>query len=180
MQVQEVVDYLLDKIKTRKEIFDVAIDRGKGYGMQIEKWILIEMLSRLKELKVKGRLSKVEGEHKFSERKYEDKKTSRYEHCDLWWIDNNDQENWLEVKTIVFPQSGQLGKYTDITIDLAKEKRINTPHVFYHLTFLFPINPGFNNVDFHKAYEGCEFIKSWLYDIGCGKSLNILLYKSLN
>ncbi len=59
----EIVQYMLASIPSRQEIFNIALDRGRGEGMHIEKWMLIEMLARLKELKDVN--SEVEGEHKY-------------------------------------------------------------------------------------------------------------------
>ena len=163
---------MLEPLITRKEIFDTAIDRGMGEGMQIEKWILIEMLSRLKGLKVQGRLSRVESEHK-----YRVKKTSRYEHCDLWWEDGNG-ENWLEVKTIVFGPSEQKGKYSDIRTDIKKAERIDADDTFHHLSFLFPVDRDFNDKDLCEVYEGFILEKKWRHKIWQDKYLLIVLYKS--
>ena len=172
MEISDVVEYMLEPVITRKEIFDTAIDRGLGEGMQIEKWILIEMLSRLKGLKAQGKLSQVEGEHK-----YKTKKTSRYEHCDLWWKDENG-ESWLEVKTIVFGLSAQKGKYSDISRDIKKGDRINKDDTFHHLTFLFPVDHDFNDKDLCEVYEGFILEKKWRYKIWPDKYLLIVLYKS--
>ena len=168
----EVIEYLLGPIINRKEIFDVAIDRGLGDGMQIEKWILIEMLAQLKKLKEQGVLSIVEGEHKYSI-----KKSSRYEHCDLWW-EYNDHEFWLEVKTIVFSLSGQRGKYQDIFTDKEKCKRISTDCSFLHLVFIFPIKADFKEKELVEAYKGFSLLKRWEFKLCTEKNLLVLLYKS--
>ena len=104
--------------------------------MQIEKWILIEMLAKLIELKNKGILDYIEGEHK-----YPIKKTSRYEHCDLWWQVKND-EHWLEVKTLVMSGFQLRGSIDEIRNDLDKKNRLRPTDIFHHLTIVFPFSPN--------------------------------------
>ena len=76
---QEVVEYLLSPAIQRKEIWDAALDRGLGQGMQIEKWVLIETVPRLRALQAQGHVTHGESEHK-----YTIKKTTKYEHCNTW------------------------------------------------------------------------------------------------
>jgi len=78
--------------------------------MQIEKWVLIEMIPRFQELQAQGHITHGECEHK-----YTIKKTTRYEHCDVWW-QQDDDEHWLEVKTIVLTRDAQL----DLLLTLPK------------------------------------------------------------
>ena len=139
MDTQEIVKHLTSGIANRKEYLALAVDRGLGEGMQIEKWLLTEMLARLIQLKRDGVLSAVEGEHK-----YPKKKGTRYEHCDLWWrVDN--QEYWLEVKTVV-PQEGQQQWSKQIRGDLGKGSRLRATDVFHHLTFVFPVEASAEEV----------------------------------
>ena len=84
--------------------------------MQIEKWILVEMLPKLIKLKIDGYLNEVEGEHQYRYPK-NPKKSNRREDCDFWWNIDNEQ-HWLEVKTIVLANDGQKGTFDDISMDL--------------------------------------------------------------
>lgn len=174
----DIIEYLLYPLLNRTEIFDAAIDRGCGSGMQIEKWILIEMLAKLKKLTEPNTnskssiLSEVEGEHKYS-----NKEAARYEHCDLWWIKDN-QEHWLEVKTIVFRADKQLGKYDNISNDIKKAARISPSAVFHHLSFLFPVKPDDIDVitDDIDAFLGLTPEKVFSYKIWPDRYLLVLLY----
>lgn len=88
------------------------------------------MLARLKELQPKV-LKCYEGEHKY-------RLDTRSEHCDLWWEDN--AENWLEVKTVIFSDQDNNIKYNSIKTDIDKmtnDKNIKGNR--YHLSFLYPI-----------------------------------------
>ena len=57
MDTQEIVKYLTSGITNRQECLALAVDKGLGKGMQIEKWILTEMLAKLMQLKQGGILS---------------------------------------------------------------------------------------------------------------------------
>src|SRR2546422_7750193 len=103
MEAKDIIKELSSAITSRADILNIAVDRGFGDGMQIEKWVLIEMLAKLVQLQKQGLVEYAEGEHKYP------LKTGRvYEHSDLWWRVNN-QEHWLEVKTIVFCKDKQRG-----------------------------------------------------------------------
>lgn len=134
MNAVDIADFLTKPIIHRKEIFDLAIGKGQGEGMKIEKWILIEMGPKLKQLRKDGKLDYVECEHK-----YPNKKSSKYEHCDIWWEVNGEQ-HWLEVKTINLSNkrdSREFGR--TIQKDLEKRKQLNQEDIFHHITFIFPV-----------------------------------------
>jgi len=126
MDAKEVVRYMAAAIEDRKECLALAFDRGLGEGMKIENWILTEMLAKLVELEKDGVLDSVEGEHKYPE-----KKSSRYEHCDLWWrVKGN--EHWLEVKTVKNEK-----EVREVVKDLEKRCRLRHTDIFHHLSILF-------------------------------------------
>jgi hypothetical protein len=131
MDPKRVVENMTAAIKSRKECLHLAVDRGLGEGMQIEKWILTEMLAKLIQLREDGSIDSAEGEHK-----YPIIKSSRYEHCDLWWRVNS-QEHWLEVKTVV--QVDQQRWRRQIRDDLEKWNRLRATDAFHHLTMVLPI-----------------------------------------
>jgi hypothetical protein len=133
MNVEHIVEYLIQSPAARTEIWTYAFNRGLGEGMQIEKWLLIEMAARLMELKSKGVVQNAEGEHKFPIAK-----VKIFEHCDLRWTQNN-VENWLEVKTIVVGEKKSLGKIEDIDADVEKQKRLRATDSFHHLAVIFPL-----------------------------------------
>lgn len=126
MDVEEVIAYITAGIAERQKCLALASDRGIGDGMRIEKWLLVEMTARLIELRTNDRLDSVEGEHK-----YPIKKTSRYEHCDLWWR-AQDREHWVEVKTV--KDDKDISKVSE---DLGKRNRLRDTDVFHHLSILF-------------------------------------------
>ena len=134
MTPHKIVRCLLSSVIDRREIWDAALDRGLGQGMQIEKWVLIEMVPQLKELQEQGLIARGEQEHEYTL-----KKTTRYEHCDIWW-QQGDGEHWLEVKTIVLTGTTQLGSLEDIAKDLAKMDRLVAPFHYHHLGIVFPIH----------------------------------------
>jgi hypothetical protein len=140
MELKEIVKCMTSAIENRKECLDVAVDRGLGKGMQIEKWALVEMLPKLIKLKIDGYLDKVEGEHKYIEPKNPPKQDK--EKCDFWWSVNNKQ-HWLEVKTIVLAKEGRRGTMKEISEDLNKKERLGdglgSTHIFHHLAIVFPI-----------------------------------------
>ncbi len=172
----EIIKYMLEKIKSRTDILKIAFDRGRGKGMQIEKWILIEMLAGLKELKNQNNIIGIEGEHKYNSKfNVEERKNPRFEQCDLWWQTDN-QEYWLEVKTIVITDNWQLGKYEDIKTDIEKKNRIEDFGLFYHMTFVFYEN-DYNDECLQKAYGDWECIYSWSYSIESSKKLYIAVYE---
>ncbi|MFA6308603.1 MAG: hypothetical protein WC677_02510 [Clostridia bacterium] len=148
MEVKDVVDLMLIPVKGRKEIFSIASERGKIEEeekcdvLHIEKWLLTEMLAKLKEMAL-NECFDYEGEHQYPD----PIETGRFEHCDLWWS-YKEIENWLEVKTIIFKtESDYISrpriKYLQIKKDLQKMKKINKNK--YHLSFLFPIINKYKN-----------------------------------
>lgn len=180
MDEKSIVEFILSSIINRKEIFDISIDRGLGKGMQIEKWILVEMLSKLMILKNNKKIEKIEGEHDYLKLKRLDQKRKKYEQCDLWWKTNN-EEHWLEVKTIVTLNKNQRGTLKNIKKDLDKVNRLLSSHIFHHLTFLFPVEE--DKIDNWKRellelYKNNNFFfkNEWCYNLWKDKSLLISLY----
>jgi hypothetical protein len=175
MAPRKIVEYLLSAVICRKEILDSAIDRGLGKGMQIEKWILIEMVPRLKELRSRGTIERGESEHK-----YPIKKSTRYEHCDIWWQQEG-QEHWLEVKTIVLTGGALLGSPDDIAKDLDKMNRLRAPYHYHHLGIVFPVQEG--AVPYWRGklagiYEqhGLSYEGQWEHALWKGECLYLALY----
>jgi len=136
------------------------------------------MLAELLELKRKGIVNDAEGEHKFPL-----KKTTRYEHCDLWWSDTN-EEHWLEVKTIrLHHNSDGLNKKNKgkIKNDLEKIKRLKLPYDFYHLLMIFDdkdYSTGDWRNDMYSLYQLYRAKKEdeWTYDVTSGKTIYAFLY----
>jgi hypothetical protein len=114
MNVAHIVEYLIQSPVARTEIWAYAVNRGLGNGMQIEKWLLIEMAARMMELQRNGVVQDAEGEHKFPFAK-----VRYHEHCDLWWT-QYEIEHWLEIKTMVVGEKKSLGKIEDIVADVGK------------------------------------------------------------
>ena len=170
MRPTEIVEHLLSSVAPRKEIWGAALDRGLGQGMQIEKWVLIEMIPRLKELQAQGHITHGESEHK-----YPIKKTTRYEHCDVWW-QQDDDEHWLEVKTIVLTESAQLGSIKDTVKDLDKMNRLRRPFHFHHLGIVFGVSeeslPTWKK-DLASTYtqHGLSFEGEWKHHLWEDKTL---------
>ena len=174
MDYFEIIKYMTDSMELRKECLDIAFDRGLGDGMQIENWILLEMRVKLEQLRKKELIDLAEIEHK-----YPLKKTSRFEHCDLWWS-MNDEQHWLEVKTIVLAKDEQKGKFDDIINDLDKNKRLRSSDILHHLTFVFPIE--YSDIkhwitQLKKLYErnGFIFKNQWNYKMWPNKILLVTL-----
>ena len=143
--------------------------------MQIEKWVLIEMVPRLKELRVQGTIMRGEGEHK-----YPIKATTRYEHCDIWWR-QDDGEHWLEVKTIVLTPDAQLGSLEDVAKDLEKMNSLRSPFHYHHLGVVFPVQesalPQWKSqlADTYTQHE-LAFEGEWKHLLWKTKSLYIALF----
>ena len=172
---EHIVEYLLSSIVPRKEIWKAALDRGLGQGMQIEKWVLIEMIPRLKELQAQGNIIHGESEHKYTL-----KKTTRYEHCDIWW-QQDDGEHWLEVKTIVLTPNAQLGSLKDIVKDLGKMDRLVKPFHYHHLGIVFPVQESSPSqwkrmlADTYTQH-GLMFEGEWEYPLWKTKALYVALF----
>jgi len=165
METKEIIKYMTSAMKPRNECLDLALDRGLGEGMQIEKWILIEMLAKLIQLRKDGFVDNAEGEHK-----YPIKKTSRYEHSDLWWCVDHEQ-HWLEVKTIVVSKDQQRGSMDEIFKDLDKKNRLHPTDIFHHLTIVFPVESSNkkywrNQLDFIYKRNGLAYEANWNYEMG--------------
>jgi hypothetical protein len=131
MDAQSIIDFILTPVTARPECLHLAVDRGLGDAMKVEWWILAEMLARLIQLRDQGKLDAVEGEHK-----YPLKKTTRYEHCDLWWGVGG-KEHWLEVKTVTTARD-----IRDVVKDIDKRNRLRRTDRFFHLSLVFPIAPS--------------------------------------
>ncbi len=175
MESNQVVERMISFLPGRQECLALAWDRGRGEGMLVEKWILIEMLSRLVQLKREGTLRQVEGEHK-----YPVLKTTRYEHCDLWWLDGQ-EEHWLEVKTIVPVRDQQRWKKA-IMDDLDKPLRLRPIDVFHHLALAWPltplqVEPLINDVNWLYSAKGYKTEATWKFPLDSGKTLVALLLK---
>ena len=156
----KIVKYMTRAIESRKNCLNLAIDRGLGEGMLIEEWILVEMLSKLVELRNQGYLENIEREHK-----YRFKKITRFEHCDLWWSLNNNQ-HWLEVKTIVLSKDQQRGSLKEIYKDLDKRNRLSKNDIFHHLSIIFPLdlkdeNLWKNQLDSLYKENGLKYEADW-------------------
>ncbi len=177
MNVPHIVEYLIQTPAARREIWAYAVNRGLGNGMQIEKWLLIEMAARLMELKSKGVVQNAEGEHKFPIAQ-----VRIFEHCDLWWK-QNEIENWLEVKTIVVGVKKSLGKIEDIVADVAKRERLRAPDSFHHLAVIFPLTEN-RATEWHSALEpiyqnaNMKFNAQWTFPLWDEKQLAMFLYSA--
>lgn len=175
LSVREIVECLISEPGKRVEVWALAMDSGLGRGMQIEKWLLIEMLAQLIALKREGVISSAEGEHK-----YPLIKTSRYEHCDLWWILGG-REHWLEVKTIVLTEMQARGSIDDIKLDLEKPFRLRKADVFHHLAVIFPLASDHLSSwrrTLDPMYTTAElfFQGHWLFPLWKGAQLAMFLY----
>jgi hypothetical protein len=175
MVPKKIVEHLLSAVMCRKEILDSAIDRGLGEGMQIEKWILIEMVPRLKELRSQGTIERGESEHK-----YPIKKSTRYEHSDIWWQQEG-QEHWLEVKTIVLTAGVVLGSTNNIANDLDKMDRLRAPDHYHHLGVVFPMQEDAlphwrDRLAGIYGQHGLSFEGQWEHALWEGKCLYLALY----
>src|SRR5581483_397723 len=78
MNVSQIVAHLIQTPAARQEIWAYAVNRGLGEGMQVERWLLIEMAARLMELKSKGVLESADNDHHFPIAQ-----VSPVEHCHL-------------------------------------------------------------------------------------------------
>lgn len=136
------------------------------------------MLAKLLELKQKGDINRAEGEYK-----YPLKKTTRYEHCDLWWSDNN-KEHWLEVKTIRLHHNsdGLKKRYKrKIEDDFEKTERLKSPYDFHHLLMIFDdenYSTGNWKDDVYSIYQQCGMEKEdeWKFDVTPGKTVQAFLH----
>lgn len=182
MKSKEIVEHMISTIISRREVLNLAFDRGLGKGMHIENWILAEMLPKLIELKDKGYVDEVEGEHGYPCPKR--MSSNRKEEGDFWWRINQNQ-HWLEVKTIILSKNKKIGEinkeFKEVIVDLDKMNRLRDPFVFYHLTIAFieepvKINDWRNRL--HCIYEekGLEYETEWKYTIEGEKKLFIVLF----
>jgi hypothetical protein len=164
-----IVEYMTAGIETRKECLELAFDRGLGSGMKIENWILTEMLAKLVQLRDNGTVESVEGEHK-----YPKKKSTRFEHCDLWWKING-KEHWLEVKTVkVEKDIGEVSK------DLEKNERLREDDIFHHLSIVFSGKPMLDDrgekLNALYKQKGLSNEADWVNDIDENRGLRFMLY----
>lgn len=181
MEKNNLIRKLTSVAKIRKRILSIAYFRGKEKGEQIERWLNIEMLAKLLELKENNKVKQAEGEHQY----HNPKKTipRRYfEHCDLWW--KNSMEHWLEVKTIVIHRNyKKLIKHhkNDIEDDLNKMGSLNPPYIFHHLLFVFTYVKlkletwDENLTSLYSAYS-MQKEDQWIIDINKEQTLRIFLY----
>ena len=174
----KIVKYMTRAIESRKNCLNLAIDRGLGEGMLIEEWILVEMLPKLVELRNQGYLENIEREHK-----YRFKKITRFEHCDLWWSLNNNQ-HWLEVKTIVLSKDQQRGSLKEIYKDLDKRNRLSKNDIFHHLSIIFPLdlkdeNLWKNQLDSLYKENGLKYEADWHNETWNEQFLLMILYKQV-
>lgn len=174
----KIVKYMTRAIESRKNCLNLAIDRGLGEGMLIEEWILVEMLSKLVELRNQGYLENIEREHK-----YRFKKITRFEHCDLWWSLNNNQ-HWLEVKTIVLSKDQQRGSLKEIYNDLDKRNRLSKNDIFHHLSIIFPLDLKDENLwkyqlDSLYKENGLKYEADWHNETWNEQFLLMILYKQV-
>lgn len=178
MNVAQIIEYLIETPAARQEIWAYAVNRGLGEGMQIERWLLIEMAARLMEVNAMGLVQSAEGEHKFPI-----PKTRVFEHCDLWWK-QNEIENWLEVKTIVVGEKKSLGRVEDIVQDTAKQERLRATDSFHHLAGIFPLAE--NSVSTWRKtldpiYQNAKmnFNAQWTFPLWNEKRLAMFLYSAM-
>ena len=171
MNIEEIIKHSVSAIENRKECLELAFDRGLGDGMKIEKWILTEMLAKLIELKKDGVLDLVEGEHKFPI-----KKTTHFEHCDLWWK-IKDFEYWLEVKTVK-----EQSDVDEVRKDFDKKNRLKNTDVFYHLSIVLvkSTNPEGWKGALDTIYErnGMLHEADWCTEVDQNITLLYMLYRS--
>ena len=135
MEPNDLIKYLVESIKPRKEILKLVYCRGREKGKRIECWIDTEMLASLLSLKERNLINETEGEHPYTM-----KDGRNYTRCDLWWSNGNNQEHWLEVKTIRLHNDGEGLKkdYMErIEKDLIRAKNAKPPFDFYHLLLIF-------------------------------------------
>jgi hypothetical protein len=187
MEPKEIVRYLTSQIETRAEIIKIPYCRGKDKGKKIESWINTEMLAKLLELKDKNEMEEVEGEHDYNI----PKRTSprrRYEHCDLWWKKDN-QEHWLEVKTLVFHSNsdGLKNDYKErIKKDLDRVDSLRPPYNFHHLLMVFDDDYYYTGEwmeDVYAIYQDYKMKKEdkWKFDVNQRKTVHAFLHnKSRN
>jgi len=177
MNPRHIVESLIQTPAARKEIWAYAVNRGLGEGMQIERWLLIEMAARLMELKSKGIVQRAEGEHKFPIAQ-----VKMFEHCDLWWA-TNESEHWLEVKTIVVGAKKTLGSGKDIVRDVAKRQRLRATDSFHHLAVIFPLDEngiGAWRKMLDSIYQNAdmELDAQWRVPLWDEKQLALFLYSA--
>lgn len=108
----DIVKHITSGIASREEYLSLGLDRGCGIGMKLEKWMLIEMLSKLLQLRKDGFVNVAEGEHNYPI------KGSGW--CDLWWC-VRDEEHWLEAKTLVLCNDDRKADLAEVNKDLKKK-----------------------------------------------------------
>ncbi len=120
----------------------------------------------------------MEGEHK-----YPLIKSSRFEHCDLWWIQKG-IENWLEVKTIVVGEFQSRGSIEDIRSDLSKPYRLRQTDKFHHLAVILPLGQGDipqwrSILNPHYVEAGMTQAGEWVYPLWQKSQLAMMLYSGI-
>jgi len=181
MNPEEIIEDMLSFVTTHTDHLGVAINRGLGKPQHIEKWMLVEMLVKLLELKMNGLLENAQGEHGYPNPKTNKSK----ERADLWWK-TNDKENFLEVKTIIMPPNPRKLLCKDrrepILKDLDKINRLNSQNIFHHLVVFFNVkNDQLTELKSQlKSFynkNGFTLEKDWEHDLGDDKKiLYIALY----
>lgn len=174
----DVVKYMTSPLAARREIFDVSLDRGMGRTTQIEDWIITEMLARLVELRNRGLLERVEGEHAYQSVKNPDAARKSFERCDFWW-QLKGQRHWLEVKTI--HAHYQRRSLDAIPTDLQKRRSLGPDETPHHLTIVYPVPSG--ELDSWKDQlaslygdYGWEAESDWHYPVWDAASLSMFLF----
>jgi len=171
----EIIKYVTKNLLSRTEIFEISLNRGMGETIKIEKWILVEMLSKLAELKNKGYIDLFEGEHK-----YPIMKSTRFEHCDIWWK-YKEKEHWLEVKTLLLNENIPISFIKDMKIikeDIDKINRLVKPYIFHSLVFVFPIQNDNYKQDLELIYKNKNFVKEDIKSLAINsKKLDLVMYK---
>lgn len=132
MTPEEIVKHLTATIASREDCLSLALDRGCGKVMKLEKWMLVEMLAKLMQLRNEGTVDKVDGEHN-----YPGKRTGW---SDLWWR-VHEEEHWLEMKTLVLCKDPRRAEPEEVRKDLEKASRLRSIGIFHHLTIVFPVGP---------------------------------------
>lgn len=174
----DVVKHMTSVLAARKEIFDVSLDRGMGKTTQIEDWIITEMLARLVELRNRGLLERVEGEHSYQLVKDPDTARKSFERCDFWW-ELKGERHWLEVKTVRAPY--QRRSLEVIPPDLQKRRSLEPGELLHHLTIVYPLRSG--EIDSFKEEVvtlygdyGWKLESNWHYPMWDAASLSMFLF----
>jgi hypothetical protein len=174
----DVVKHMTSALASRREIFDVSLDRGMGRSTQMEDWIITEMLAKLIELRNRGLLEQVEGEHSYQLTKNTTSARRSYERCDFWW-ELKGQGHWLEVKTIHAPY--QQRSLDGISTDLQKCKSLAPGEIPHHLTIVYPLR--LSQSDYWRnelvalyGHYGWKLESDWHYPMWDPSALSFFLF----